>query len=243
MSEITLYNSDCLEQLKTIPENSIDIIITSPPYNLGNTHHTREKRHKPYEDNMPEEEYQKWQIEILKECFRVLTSSGSLLYNHKHRIKDGLAISPYEWLLKTPLKLKQMLIWVNGSPNFDKCRFFPFTEEIYWLSKTEKVQFINKESFSNIFKWTPEGTGKFHSRAFPKKMIFDLLQCFPDSQAVLDPFMGSGTVGVVCKTFNKNFIGIEKNKTFFDYAKKRIDLDLPEDSKVKIENSQTNTLF
>ena len=237
-----LFLGDCLDILKTIPRDSIDLIITSPPYNLGNNHHTGNRRHNPYDDNMPEKEYQKWQETVLTECFRVLNSTGSVLYNHKHRIKNGLAITPYSWILKTPLKLKQMITWVNLSQNFDKCRFYPFTEEVYWLSKTEKTQFYNSQNFSNVFEWKAEGTNKEHTRSFPKRMVFDLLRCFPEAKIVLDPFMGSGTTGVVCKTLGIDFIGIEKNSAYFESAKKRIDLDIPEDKRNK-ENSGNNLLF
>lgn len=87
--EITnkLFCGDCSEILSSIPDSSIDLIITSPPYNLGNNHHTGNYKHKTYNDNLPEEEYQMWQIKILKECYRVLNLSGSLFYNHKNRIK------------------------------------------------------------------------------------------------------------------------------------------------------------
>jgi hypothetical protein len=54
-----IYNIDCLEGLKKLEDESIDLIITSPPFNLGNNHHTGTKRHKSYEDNLKEEEYQK----------------------------------------------------------------------------------------------------------------------------------------------------------------------------------------
>ena len=86
MSEIKLLNGDCLELMKGMPDESVDLIITSPPYNLGNTHHTGGKRFKPYgkyNDDMKELDYQDWQIEVLNECFRVLKSDGSMLYNHK----------------------------------------------------------------------------------------------------------------------------------------------------------------
>lgn len=241
MCKIELFNKDCIAQLKLLPKESIDVILTSPPYNLGNNHHTGNKRHKAYDDEMPEEEYQNWQIEVLKECYRVLSPTGSLLYNHKHRIKEGILISPYEWLFKTPFKLKQMLTWINYSQNFDKCRFFPFTEEVYWLSKTKDTQFLNTKNFPNVFQWPPEGIDKAHSRSFPKKMVFDLLSCFPSAKTVLDPFMGSGTVGVVCKTLKKDFIGIEINQTFFEFAKKRIDEDMPEDP--RLQKTPINPLF
>ena len=131
-----IYNEDCLDGLKKLNDNSIDLIITSPPYNLGKQHHTGNKRFKSYNeynDNMPEELYQQWQIEILNECYRVLKDDGSMWYNHKNRIKNGVQISPYEWLLKTQFShlIKQEIVWFNGSQNFDKIRFYPMTEKEY----------------------------------------------------------------------------------------------------------------
>lgn len=92
-----LYNMDCLEGMKQLDNESIDLIITSPPYNLGKTHHTGNNRFKSYgkyDDNMPEALYQQWQIEILNECYRVLKQDGSMWYNHKPRIKKGVCIHP-----------------------------------------------------------------------------------------------------------------------------------------------------
>ena len=93
----TIINIDCLEGLKSLDDESVDLIITSPPYNLGKSHHTRNNRFKPYtdyNDDMPEELYQKWQTEILNECYRVLKKNGSMWYNHKNRIKNGQQIEP-----------------------------------------------------------------------------------------------------------------------------------------------------
>src|SRR5699024_12168971 len=78
--------------MKRIPDGSVDLIITSPPYNLGAKHHTGNKVFKAYSeysDDMPESVYQEWQKNILNECFRVLKDNGSMWYNHKNRIKDG----------------------------------------------------------------------------------------------------------------------------------------------------------
>lgn len=217
-----LILGDCLIELKKIASDSVDIIFTSPPYNLGNKHHTEKKYHQPYEDNLPEDIYQNWQKEILKECFRILKKEGSLIYNHKNRIKKGIQITPYAWLLQTPFLIKQEWIWLNGSPNFDKIRFYPQTERIYWLVKDEHTQLNNIISHNDLFKWSPEGTLKKHTRSFPEKMVFDILSCFPDSKIVLDPFMGSGTVGVVCQYMKKDFIGIEIKEEYYNLAQERI---------------------
>ena len=136
---IDLRQGDCLEVMKDIPDGSVDLIITSPPYNLGNTHHTGGNRFKPYDkynDDMKESDYQDWQVEVLNECFRILKDDGSILYNHKNRISKGVQITPYQWILKTDFLVKQEIVWQNGSQNFDKIRFYPFTERIYWLAKS-----------------------------------------------------------------------------------------------------------
>ena len=229
MSEMKLLQGDCLELMKNIPDGSVDLIVTSPPYNLGNTHHTGDKRFKPYgkhNDDMKELDYQAWQVEVLNECFRVLKDDGSILYNHKNRISKGVQITPYQWILKTDFTIKQEIVWQNGSQNFDKIRFYPFTERVYWLAKSPKTKLYNAINHHDVFTkadWNSVGTrGKF-KRAFPVKMVDDLLTCFPNARVVLDPFMGSGTTGVACKNHNRNFIGMELDEDYFNIAKERIE--------------------
>lgn len=218
-----LILGDCLEKMREMPEGSVDLIITSPPYNLGNAHHTGNIRHKAYEDNLPEKEYQDWQIDVLNECYRVLKPTGSLIYNHKNRIKGGVQTTPYAWLLKTPFIVKQELVWFNRSQNFDKIRFYPMTERVYWLAKSPKTKLFNAINHHDLFEWRAVGTKGIHTRAFPEKMVEDFLLCFPEAVAVLDPFMGSGTTGVACQNLGRNFIGIELDKGYFEIAKNRIE--------------------
>ncbi len=217
---------DILEELKKMPDESFDLIITSPPYNLGNNHHTGNNRHKSYEDNMPEEEYQNWQIQVLMHCWRVLKKYGSMFYNHKNRIKDGVQISPYAWISKTNFIIKQELVWENGSQNFDKIRFYPMTERVYWLSKTKETKLNNTISHKDYFgrnEWVPVKTNQEHKRAFPLQMPIDIISCFPESMDILDPFMGSGTVGVACKKLGKHFVGIDISEDYCKIANQRIE--------------------
>ena len=224
-----LFNGDCLEYLKKMEDNSIDLIITSPPYNLGKFHHTNNhhfQAYSEYDDNMPEELYQKWQVEILNECYRVLKEGGSILYNHKNRIREGLQITPYEWILKTNFIVKQEIVWQNGSHNFDKIRFYPFTERIYWLAKSPKTKLNNVISHTDVFtssEWKPQGTEKEFKRAYPEQMVKDLISCFEESKIVLDPFSGSGTTCKVAKEMGKTFIGIELGKEYFEMSKNRLE--------------------
>ena len=221
-----LINDDCLKVLPTLEESSVDLIITSPPYNLGNNHHTGNKQHKAYNDNLPEAEYQEQQLQFLNECFKVLKETGSLIYNHKNRIRKGIQLSPYEWIFKSNFIVKQEIVWVNRSQNFDKMRFYPFTERLYWLTKKPETKLFNAINHYDVFdwkEWKPEGTKGKHKRAFPIKMVEDILKCFPDAKVVFDPYMGSGTTGVAAKNLNREFIGIELDKTYFDMASERID--------------------
>ena len=220
-----LVNDDCLKVLPTLEESSIDLIITSPPYNLGNNHHTGNKQHRAYNDNLPEGMYQAQQLQFLNECFKVLKETGSLIYNHKNRIRKGRQLSPYEWIFKSNFIVKQEIVWVNRSQNFDKMRFYPFTERLYWLTKKPETKLFNAINHYDVFdwkEWKPGGTKGNHTRAFPEKMVEDMLKCFPNAKVVLDPYMGSGTTGVAAKNLNRQFIGIELDKNYFDIAEKRI---------------------
>ena len=235
---INIIKGDALEKLITLESQSVDIIITSPPYNLGNNHHTGSKKTQAYDDNLPEDDYQEQQIKILEQCWRILKDDGSMFYNHKNRIKNGVMISPYEWLLQSfwkdrpnnfPIKgtftIKQELVWFNGSQNFDKIRFYPMTERVYWLTKSPETKLINNINHHDFFSktdWPAVGSGGKHTRAFPEKMVEDILKCFPESKTVLDPYCGSGTTCIVADRMGKYGIGIEINEEYIKLANERL---------------------
>lgn len=223
-----IYNMDCLEGMKLMEDNSVDLVLTSPPYNLGNAH-TGNFKHHPYEDEMPEKEYQLKQIKILNECCRILKISGSMIYNHKNRIIGGLSITPYEWILKSIFLIKQEIVWVNGSQNFDKVRFYPFTERVYWLVKSKDTVLKNTINHHDVFRkneWPAVGTSQKHKRQFPVEMVRDFLLVFPNADIILDPFMGSGTTAIACIRTGRNFIGFEIDKYYCDIANRRIKEEL-----------------
>jgi modification methylase len=220
-----IYNESNLETTARMPDGFIDLTVTSPPYNLGLKHHTGNKVFNAYDkyiDDMPEYEYQQEQIRVLNEIYRLTKQGGSLMYNHKNRIKNGKQITPYEWLLKTDWTLKQEIVWFNGSQNFDKCRFYPMTERIYWLSKGTDTNFINTINQHDLIKDTAEGTDKEHKRAFPVKLAQRLIMCFPDSKLIFDPYMGSGTTAIAAIKEKKDFIGSEISKEYCEIAMQRI---------------------
>lgn len=221
---IDLRQGDCLEIMKDIPDKSIDLIITSPPYNIGNMKSNTIKYGTYNGNNMKEGDYQSWQIEVLNECFRVLKDEGSMFYNHKVRIKKGLAIHPLEWIFQSKFLLKQEITWdVGKSANCDKIRFFPFSERVYWLVKDRKTKLYNKDNLSDVWRVVPthrrKDTG--HIAVMPEMIVNNILNNI-DGDVVLDTFMGSGTTGVVCRDLNRNFIGIELDEDYINIAKNRI---------------------
>ena len=220
----TIYNEDCLEGMKRIPDGSIDIIITSPPYNIGKMH-SNTTQHGTYAGNdMKESDYQKWQLDIFSEMYRVLKDEGSLFYNHKVRIKKGMAIHPLEWILKTDFVLKQEITWDMGkSPNCDKIRFFPFSERVYWLTKNTKTKIYNVNNLSDVWRVVPthkrKGTG--HIAVMPTEIADIVLQSV-EGDVVLDPFMGSGTTAIAAIDTGRNFIGFELDEEYHKLSEQRI---------------------
>ena len=224
-----IYNMDCLDGLKKIPDNSINTIITSPPYNKAGLQEGKKKignqmwkkfniDYNDYDDNMPEKDYQKWQIEILNECFRVLKDDGSIFYNHKIRRYKNIAYSPLEWILKSKPNLYQVIVWnrKNGM-NHRKEHLLPTTEYIYWLSKVKPKVFkknIPKEFRSEVWEITPERNNN-HPAPFPKlipSLCINLTT--EENDIILDPFMGSGTTAKAAKEHKRNYIGYEITKEY-----------------------------
>ena len=148
------------------------------------------------------------------------------------RSKKGVSITPYQWLLKTDFLIKQELVWFNGSQNFDKIRFYPMTERIYWLVKSQNTNLVNMINHHDLFDWTPEGTKGVHKRAFPEKMVIDIMRCFPNSKTIFDPFSGSGTTRIVSHKMGKDFEGCEIDKDYWEAQEKRYQ-----------EHAQQNDLF
>lgn len=231
-----LICGDCLEEMKKIPDNTIDLIITSPPYNkvgIRNGNKTNGKRwnncggninYLSYDDNMKEEDYEKWQIEVLNECYRILKPTGSMFYNHKNRRYNGKCFFP-EWCFKSKLTFYQMITW-NRKNNVDANINYlnPTTELIFWFVKDKPKVFKSNAFYkSEVWEITPKPF-KGHPAPFPIEIPENCI-CLTtvENDMVLDPFMGSGTSGIASKRLNRNFIGIEIDKNYFDMSKKRIE--------------------
>ena len=230
-----LFNGDCLEIMKDFPENSVDLIVTSPPYNKGywssnrninNGFRTKSRRidYGTFNDTMDPADYIVWQRRVIAECLRVLKPTGSMFYNHTDILKEHTTIHP---LFVYDFPVKQVISWNRkNTPKLDKSYFFPITEYIFWLKKTKDARvYFNRKSAkfnSNVWNISPDVSNKFPA-PFPVDLPKNcLLACTQEQDVVLDPFMGSGTTGVACGELNRRFIGIEIDPTYFEMAKLRI---------------------
>jgi modification methylase len=222
-----IHNISWQDGFKQIPDKSIDLIITSPPYNMGKKLHTGSNymsTYHKYDDNLPEDEYQQGQIDFLNQCLRILKEDGSLFYNHKPRIRNGISIHPLQWILQSNLILKQEIIWRNGSQNFDKIRYYPMTERVYWLVKNHKTKLFNELGLSDVWDFKNAKRDKLHKATFPIDLPYSIIKSFKEAKLILDPYMGIGTTAkavMKCNSEdneNREYIGFEIDNTYIDRA-------------------------
>ena len=169
------------------------------------------------------DEYELWQISILKECLRVLKKDGSIFYNHKPRRVNKRLIFPTNWL--NFFKINQVIIWDRGGhPNFFPWIFCQNTEYIIWIRK-QKPWFNTKyykygEVWKINFKTNTEHPAPFPIE-IPERCILSTTE---ENDIVLDPFVGSGTTCLAAKNLKRNYIGIDISKKYCQMADKLLKL-------------------
>ena len=210
MEQNKIYNEDCLDTMSKMPDDYVDLTITSPPYNIGKMHSNHLQFGTYDGNNMKEDDYQLWQIDILNKLYDKTKSTGSLFYNHKVRIKNGIATHPLEFILKNKWILKQEIVWdMAKSANCDKIRYFPFSERVYWLVKDSKTKLKNDLSLSDVWRCVPTNKRKNnkHIAVMPEVIVDNILKT-NIGYIVYDPFMGSGTTAKMALKNNRKYIGI-----------------------------------
>ena len=231
-----LIQKDCIEGLKELDDNSVNCIVTSPPYNkkglLGKTKLGNQIWGKfnidynTYGDDMPEEEYQSWMVALLNECHRVIKSDGSIFFNHKPRRYKNRSYLPTDFIQHSNAELYQLIIWDRrNSPNIRNDVLVPCTEHVYWLCKDKPKVFrdsIQPEYKSEVWVITPERQKK-HPAPFPEQLVRNCIQLTTEEgDLVVDPFMGSGTTAVVSQNLNRKWIGFDIDEKYVTITNERI---------------------
>jgi len=238
-----IYNLDCIEGMKMLPNQSVDLIITSPPYWKGFEYEAYFNSYKQYLD---------WTEKWLIEAKRILKQDGTMYINV---INDSeITIRAFEILeiaVKNMLKLHDTIIWYrfNQQPANTNRQLTNQCEYIFMLRRTSANIHLDKElaydKNKHIFKtknvgnvWEiPFNSGKDYKSNFGKKETKSkfghsgfplelpetcLLLSSKENDIVLDMFMGSGTTAVACKKNNRNYIGFELSKEYCEIAEKRL---------------------
>ena len=218
-----LHQQDCLEWMSQQANDSIDTIIFSPPYNKkgfrGGTRTSTALWSKAnidygiFDDNMPEQLYQQWQIEIVNECHRVIKPTGSIFYQHKIRNWDRKGSHPMEWLSQVDAQFYQEIIWHRKSTLAMDLRYlFTTTERIYWFCKNKPQVFKQRllPEFRGDVWVIPPQKGSSHPAPFPEQLVENcLLLTMDKDNVVYDPFAGSGTTLSVAQRLGFKSIGTE----------------------------------
>ncbi len=245
--EIRVENKDCLELLKDIKSESLDMVFADPPFNLG-------IKYKGYIDC--KKNYEQWCEQWIGECFRVLKSTGTFYL---------MTIDRYlEW--KMPIMARQgvfinLVKWKNASANHDKRRFWNATQPIMVYGKTDAYKFnsyaqartsdeivmswnknrANKAKFQLMDYWDDipfvySGSIKhkeaiLHHGSNKKAHCCQMPELLPgrailfstdEGDSVLDPFLGSGTTAIACKKLKRSFIGSEISSQYYKLCRIRL---------------------
>lgn len=229
-----VHQGDCVELLNKMPEKSISVIVTSPPYNLKNSSGNGLKDgrggkwkkaelingYAGHSDDMPHDEYVQWQRDCLTAMMRVLRDDGCIFYNHKWRVQNGLLQDRADIVDGFPVR--QIIIWQrSGGLNFNKGYFLPSYEVIYLICKPEFRLADKANAAGDVWK-IPQEKNNPHPAPFPVELAQRCIEA-TDAPVVLDPFMGSGTTAIAAEASKRDWIGFELAEPYCQLARERIE--------------------
>lgn len=244
-----LHNGDCLKYLKRLPDSCVDLVVSSPPYNVG----------KEYEARRALDLYLEEQTTVLTECVRVLKATGSLFWNVGTFAETGvhvpLDIRFFPILEKLGLLPRNRIIWVRQHGLHATRKFSGRHETILWFTKSDDYYFDLEpirvpQKYPGKTHYRGERRGELscnpngknpgdiwvfrnvkhnheeqtiHPCQFPEDLIARIvLSTTRPRQVVLDPYMGTGTVAVVARDHGRRFLGAELDARYFDVATRRL---------------------
>ena len=228
-----LQHGDCLDIMARLPDSSFRGIVTSPPYNLRNSsgNGLRDGRggkwrraallkgYATHGDAMPHDRYVTWQRACLAEMMRLLRPDGAIFYNHTWRVQKGLLQDRQDIVAGFPVR--QIIIWHrSGGINFNPGYFLPNYEVIYLIAKPDFVLAPGAHGQGCVWR-IGQQVNTPHPAPFPPELVNNCLAAIGDGP-VLDPFIGSGTTGVVAEERGMDWLGIDISESYLDTAARRI---------------------
>jgi len=211
---IELKFGDCLNVMSSIPDNSVDMVLTDPPYGINYQSGRRKTKAKLIAGDLDVSFLDK----LSEELYRVSKeNTAHYIFCSHHNIDK------FKQSFEKHFKIKNILTWVknNASMGDLSANFAPKTEFILFLQNGRRT--INGKRDSNVLEFR-KTNNKLHPTQKPVDMLEFMIGKFSDTgDVVLDPFMGSGSTGVACVNTGRSFIGIEVDEDYFHVAKNRID--------------------
>ena len=246
-SGIELLNGDCISLMETIPDSSIDLIFADPPYNLQLNNELLRPNNSKVEGVKEDwdkfssfDDYDNFTKTWLREARRILKKDGAIWvigsYHNIFRVGACLQDLGY-WILNDVFWRKS-----NPMPNFRGRRFTNAHETLIWAAKSDSSKYVfNYDALKELNEGTqmrsdwflPICSGserlkrkdgkKIHPTQKPEALLHRIIiATTKKGDLILDPFLGTGTTGVVAKRLSRKFIGIEKYKSYFKESQKRI---------------------
>lgn len=224
---------DALNVMRRMGSGSVDLVITSPPYNIRNSTGNGLKNgrggkwenaalqhgYTHHDDCMPHDDYVSWQRKCLAEMLRVVSDDGAIFYNHKWRVQGGLLQDRADIVSGFPVR--QIIIWKRkGGFNFNPGYFLPTYEVLYLIAKPKFRLAPKANGVGDVWEFTQE-MGNPHPAAFPVDLI-DRIVMSTRAQTILDPFIGSGTTAISAMKFGRDYVGIDISPDYCDLARQRI---------------------
>ncbi len=236
---------DSLTIMRQMPDKCLDLVVTSPPYNLKNSTGNGMKDgrggkwanaalvngYSHYDDNMPHDKYSQWQKDCLTEMFRLIKDDGAIFYNHKWRVQAGLLQDRQDIVGDFPVR--QIIIWRRkGGINFNPGYFLPTYEVIYLIAKPNFKLAPKANAHGDVWEFTQEMNND-HPAPFPVALI-DRIISSTSAQIILDPFSGSGTTAIVAMGLKRDFIGIELSPDYCKISENRIEKNKKQSELLKL---------
>jgi len=250
-SNLILYRGDSIELMKSIPENSIDLIFADPPYFLSNggiTCHAGKMvsvNKGKWDKSKGAEVNHEFNLSWLKECQRILTNEGSIWVSGTAHIIHSIGYA----MQQLNFKLLNDVVWfkINPPPNL-ACRYFTHsTETIIWAAKSPKskhkfnykeMKAVTGKQMKNVWEdlyWSITSPKK-HEKEFgkhPTQKPLELLDriirsASNENDIVLDPFNGHGTTGIAAHKLGRRYIGIDMEEKYLDVTIERYEKESKE---------------
>jgi DNA modification methylase len=217
---IDLHLGDCLEVMKQIPDKSVDLVLTDPPYNIARENNFSTMGRAGID-------FGEWDkgfdlFSYIDQVSRVLNKDGSFVVFNAWRNLGAIA----DYAEKQGFETKDMIRLEKSNPmprNRDRRYITDYECAIWFVKEKAKWTFNRQDDKYQRPKFVACIESGLHPTQKNLSLMENLVKIHSnENNVVLDPFMGSGTTGLACKNLNRHFIGIEQDANYFDIAKGRI---------------------